>query len=175
MEAIHTIDRLRYNLNLGPGYNGYSDIIGAVNFDEAELSKICYWRNEGYSRIRVYDTESIEALITCWLPGSKSPIHNYQLQQGWIKVLKGTLELEYYDLSSGRPVLYGNKLIKEGQYVYLNDGMGYHRFINHSKSKVVALHFYCDKIEKWQQYNEGEGTVSEVEVGCDMVLDTPLQ
>lgn len=171
MEAIRTIDRLKYNLNMGPGYDGYSAMVEAIDFSEEELAKVCHWREEGYSRIRMYDTECVEALITCWLPGSKSPIHNYELQQGWIKVLQGTLELEYFDVSTGKPQLYGNKVIQAGQYVYLNDGMGYHRFINNGNSKAIAVSLYCDKIVKWHQFNEEDGTVQEVEVSCDLELD----
>ena len=171
MEAIRTIDRLKYNLNMGPGYDGYSAMVEAIDFTDEELDKVCFWRDEGYTRIRVYDTECVEALVTCWLPGSKSPIHDYELQQGWIKVLRGTLELEYFDVSAGKPQLYGNKVIKEGQYVYLNDGMGYHRFINNGKANAIAVSLYCDKIVKWHEFNEADGTVHEVEVGCHLELD----
>ena len=171
MEAITSIDRLLYNLNMGPGYEGYSSLIEAVNLSDEETEKVCLWKEEGYSRVRLYDTTSVEALISCWRPGSKTPIHDYKLQQGWIKVLKGTLELEFFNLSNGRAELYGNRVIRKGQYVYLNDGMGFHRFINNSKSDAIALHLYCDKITKWHVLNEDSGKVEEVEVGCDLNLD----
>jgi len=157
---------------MGPGYEGYSALVEAVDFDEAQLEKLCFWRDEGYTRIRIYNTESVEALVTCWLPGAASPIHDYELQQGWVKVLSGTLELEYFNLEKDKAVIYGNRSIGKGQYVYLNDAMGYHRFINNSGENVVALHLYCEKIVKWHEFNEKDGTISEVEVGCHLELDT---
>lgn len=172
MEAITTLKQLEYNLNLGSGFDGYGQMVSAINFSEEEVEKICFWLNDAYSRVRIYDTPSTEALITCWQPGAKSPIHNYQLQQGWIKVLKGSLELEYFDISKGKAQLYGNRIIEEGKYVYLNDGMGFHRFINSAKSRTIALHIYCDKIEKWTEFDEATGEVKEVEVGCDINLDS---
>lgn len=171
MEAITTLKQLEYNLNIGPGYDGYGQMVAAINFPEEEVERICFWLNNAYSRVRIYDTPSTEALITCWQAGAKSPIHNYQLQQGWIKVLKGSLELEYFDVSKGSAQLYGNQIIEEGQYVYLNDGMGFHRFINNSNTQTVALHLYCDKIEHWEEFDEATGSVSEVEVSCDVNLD----
>lgn len=171
MEAITTLSQLEYNLNMGSGYDGYGAMVSAIDFDEAEVQRVCRWPHEGYSRIRLYDTPSTEALVTCWQPGSMSPIHDYQLQQGWVKVLKGSLELEYFDISKGTAQLYGNRVINEGKYVYLNDGMGYHRFINNSNSKTVAIHLYCDKIEKWNEFDPSNGIVKEVEVKCDINLD----
>ncbi|WP_417589162.1 cysteine dioxygenase [Owenweeksia hongkongensis] len=171
MEAIKTIERLKYNLTLGPGYEGYSAMIEAIDLSIEELDKVCTWRDKDYTRIRVYDTESVEALITCWPPESRSPIHDYELQQGWIKVLSGTLELEYFNMSDGKATLYGNRSISKGQYVYLNDGMGFHRFINSSRENAVALHLYCDKILKWNEFNEADGSINEVKVGCHIELD----
>ena len=172
METITTLKQLKYNLNMGPGYDGYGQMVSAIDFSEEEFQNICSWLNDTYSRIRVYDTPSTEVLITCWNPGSKTPIHNYQLQEGWVKVLQGSLELEYFDISKGRPQMYGNKVIHEGEYAYLNDGMGYHRFINNSNSKTVAMHIYCDKIEHWEVFDENTGQINEVEVDCDINLDS---
>ncbi len=173
MEDITTLERLKYNLNMGPGYEGFSGLIESINLTDAELEKICKWQEDRYTRIRVYDTESLEAVITCWPAGSQGPIHNYELQQGWIKVLKGELYLEYYRLFSTDIEAYGKKEIKEGEYAYLNDGLGYHRFANRGDKPAIALHLYSDKITEWHKYNELTGLVELVPVTCDLELDLP--
>lgn len=173
MESISTLERLKYNLTMGPGHEGYQALIEAIDLSPEELEQICQWESQRYTRIRVYDTESLEAVITCWPPQTVGPIHNYELQQGWIKVLKGELDLEYYRLFSTDVQGYGKRRIGEGHFAYLNDGLGYHRFANHGAEPAIALHLYSDKITEWHAYNEKTGLVELVPVKCDVELDLP--
>lgn len=170
MEAITTLEQLRYNLTLGPGYEGYPAMIKAIDLGSEELEKVCYWKDDRYTRIRIYDTDCVEGLITCWPAGEEGPIHNYELQQGWVKVLKGELVLEYFRINP-KVEMYSRKVIPEGEYAYLNDSIGYHRFANRSDQRSVALHVYSDKITAWHQFDEATGTVSLVQTSCDIALD----
>lgn len=173
MEDITTLERLKGVLNLGPGNEGYAGLVDAIKLSEAELEKICSWQEDRYTRIRVYDTESLEAIITCWPAGIQGPIHNYELNHGWVKVLKGELYLEYYRLFSTEVQAYGKKVLKEGVYAYLKDGLGYHRFANREDHPAIALHLYSDKITRWHKYNELTGLVELVPVTCDFEWDVP--
>lgn len=171
METIKTLKQLTYNLNLGPGYEGYSGMMKAIHFDPEELEAICSWHPDHYTRIRIYDTQCVEALITCWPPGCKGPIHNYELQEGWIKMLKGELTLEYIGIRATTAEVYSSTVLKEGHFAYLNDGIGYHRFSNNSEEPSIALHFYSDKITEWHQFDEARGVVEVVPTHCDLELD----
>lgn len=170
MEAITTLEQLRYNLTLGPGFEGYSAMVNAIDLNQQELDEACYWKDERYTRIRIYDTDCVEGLITCWPAGKEGPIHNYELQQGWIKVLRGELVVEYFRLKP-KVEMYAEKVIRAGEYVYLNDNIGYHRFANRSDQRSVALHVYSDKITAWHQFDEATGAVSLVQTSCDFALD----
>lgn len=171
MEAITTLEQLVYNLNIGPGYEGYHGLVKAINLNPEEVERICQWEERDYTRIRFYNTDGLEGLITCWPAGVQGPIHNYELQQGWVKVLKGELTLEYYRLFSTDVEGYGKKKIKEGEHAYLNDGLGYHRFANHEADFAMALHLYSDKITHWHEYNTETGLVELVEVKVDQELE----
>lgn len=171
MEAIKSFKDLVYNLNMGPGYDGYVGLIKAVDFAPEELEGMCRWSDEKYQRIRFYDTDSLEALLTCWQAGQKGPIHNYEFQQGWIKMLRGRLWLEYFKPDAQQPQAYYQRMIEEGEVVYLNDGLGYHRFSNHSDEPAIALHFYAGKLLHWHEMDEKSGEVSDRQTTCDMVVD----
>lgn len=172
MEAIKTLKSLVYNLDLGPGYDGYISLIKAVDLPEEELDSICKWDEEKYQRIRFYDTDSLEGLVTCWEPKQKGPIHNYEFQQGWIKMLKGNLWLEYFkpgELQEPKP--YYQRLIQEGEVVYLNDGLGFHRFSNKSGKRAVALHFYASKLNHWHVMDEKTGEITDRQVTSDDIME----
>lgn len=171
MEAITTLDKLSYNLSLGPGIEGYNALIGAVDLSDEELEKVVQWDDDHYQRIRFYDTRSVEGLITCWKEGQRSPVHNYRFQQGWVKVLRGKLKLEYFHKDNGKLKSYNSQVIEEGEIFYLNDSLGFHRFANPGPGNTVALHFYSDKIESWQVYDEGTGEISEQKTRCDRSIE----
>ncbi|MDZ7847975.1 MAG: cysteine dioxygenase family protein [Owenweeksia sp.] len=165
------MDSLVYNLSLGPGYSGFTKMVEAIDLPAEELAKVCQWHKDRYQRIRIYDTEGLEALVTCWEPGQKGLIHNYKFQQGWLKILKGELKLEYFMKPTQNPKPYNTTSIKKGEVSYLNDNLGYHRFANHGKERCVALHFYSDKIKRWQVFDEDSGKIEEIETTCDRSVE----
>ena len=146
-------------------------MVKAVELPPAELKKVCQWSKDRYQRIRIYDTDGLEALVTCWEPGQKGPIHNYEFQQGWLKILEGQLKLEYFKKPTENLKPYNSMTIKQGEVSYLNDSLGYHRFTNPGKERCVALHFYSDKIKRWHVYDEGSGEVKELETTCDRSVE----
>lgn len=171
METIKSLDRLSYNLTLGPGIEGYNSLIAAVELPDEELGKVLQWDDDHYQRIRIYDTTGLEALITCWKPNQKGPVHDYRYQQGWVKMLRGQLKLEYFRDVKGRLEVYNSMIFKKGEVVYLNDNLGFHRFSNPGPGPSVALHFYSDKISRWQVYDENTGQIQVQDTACDKYVE----
>lgn len=171
MEAIKTYKELRYNLNHGPGYNGYLEMVKAIDLPEEEWQPLCHLNPIKYTRNCIYNTDELEVLVSCWPGRHSGPIHNYNLQQGWIKVLQGTLTLEFFDVKDGEAQGYGKKDIKAGDYVWLNDTSGFHQFRNEHINRAVAVHIYIDKIKEWQQFHRLTGEVDLVKPGYDFVHD----
>lgn len=171
METIKTLDNLSYNLSLGPGIEGYNTMIASVDLPDEELNKVTHWDDERYQRVSIYDTPGLEALITCFKPKQAGPIHDYSYQQGWVKVLRGQLKLEYYHSDNDHLKAYNSLVFKKGEVVYLNDNLGFHRFSNPGPGPTVALHFYSDKILRWHIYDEGTGVISEQDTSCDRYIE----
>ena len=171
MEAIKTYKELVYNLNRGPGYDGYTEMVKAIDLNPEEIRQICHWNPVKYNRNCIYDTDELEALITCWPPRHSGPIHNYNLQQGWIKVLKGMLTIEFFTIKEGKADGFGHRELKEGEIAWLNDSTGFHQFRNESINNAIAIHFYIDKIKSWEQFNAQDGKTSIVRPGYDFHLE----
>lgn len=172
MQPITTIKQLIRNLNMGPGYEGYKALIQAIELERSELDKICQW-GENHTRICLYDTDCLECLITCWSPGQTSPIHNYNFQQGWIKVLQGELILEYFNVEDGSKEieLTHREFMQTGDFTYINDSLGFHRFANTNAEEAIAIHLYADKVTEWSVYDDATGRMETIPTSYDMVIE----
>lgn len=171
MESIRTLEQLHHNLIMGPGYEGYAQLIKAIELPPKAYAPLCRWSETRYQRIRFYDTQSLEGLITCWKPGQYSSIHNYEDSVGWLKVLEGQIDWEHFS-----PQQYGakptyHKTFNPGEIGFLNDELGFHRFVNRGEAPTVMLVFYADKIERWQEFDPATLQISEKQVTVDLNLD----
>lgn len=168
---ITTLNQLVRNLNMGPGYNGYTSMVESINLPHEEYAHLLRFSQEKYQRIRFYDTDSIEGLITCWEPGQKSSIHNYESSVGWLKVLEGEIELQHFFPEKNALEPNFRKSFAQGDIGFLNDNLGFHRFVNQGKKRAVVLVLYSDKLERWKVWNEDKAEFEVKKVDCDLNLD----
>lgn len=168
---ITTFDQFQYNLTMGPGYDSYSELLKATNFNEEELQRICHFKDDRHSRICLYDSPGLEAIATCWKPGQESAIHNYDFNHGWLKILSGRLSLQYFVLKNGKPEKSNEIDLHTGTTFYLNDNLGYHRFVNNGGGSALALFIYSDKVTHWTAYDPKEEKFTEVDTFYDRHLD----
>lgn len=171
MESILTLAQLHHNLILGPGYEGYTELIKAIELAPESYAPLCRWSDDRYQRIRFFDTESLEGLITCWKPGQYSPIHTYENAIGWLKVLEGQIDWEHFSPEAHGAEPTFHKTFTTGQIGFLNDDLGFHRFINRGEDPTVMLILYADKIKQWRTFDPETGKVREQTVSVDFNLD----
>lgn len=171
MEAIVDLAQLQYNLNLGPGFGGYSELIKAVDFSEESLQELQHFSFQGYQRIRLYDSQVVEAVLTCWKPNQVGKIHNFHNSLGWFKVLSGELFLEHFQIKHDGPEKKYEFSYPAGTQGFLNDDLGFHRFSNPHASNAVAIFIYADKIEDWDVYNDATQIIERVPAKVDLDLD----
>ncbi len=173
MEAITTVDRLRYDLTLGPGYGGYSELLKAVHLDEKALKDYLRFSKDQYQRLRLYDTNMVEAVLTCWEPGQVGMIHDFHNSLGWFKVLRGAMGVQHYSIEKDEPKLRFDYDYPEDSQGFLNDDLGFHRFRNLSTGRSVVLHIYADKIKHWEVYNEKLHKIEDIEARVHVNFDKP--
>lgn len=156
VSEINSIEQLVKGLNMGPGYGGYLDILKAIKLPAEEWEKYCKWQDEQYTRNCLSNCDAYELLLMCWTKGQHSPIHNYSFQEGWIKVLKGELSIDLFriDRDSLSCVLDETIVIKEKEYTYLNDNMGFHRVRASGEDRTVSLHLHAERVKIWEVFED---------------------
>ncbi|MAC93909.1 MAG: hypothetical protein CMC96_00260 [Flavobacteriales bacterium] len=165
---ITTIEQLNKNLNLGPGYDGYIELVNSIKLPKEVWEKHCKWSDEEYTRNCLTAYEGHEVILMCWKKGQIAPIHTYALQEGWIKVLEGELVIETFivDRENKTAELNDTIYIKAGESTYLNDGMGFHRAYS-AVDKTVSLHLHIEKIQEWEEFDPERKTFKKVKPRYD--------
>jgi len=162
IQSIDTIEQLVHNLNLGPGYDGYTNLVDAIHIKAEELMQHLDPQAKQHQRLCLYDTPEIEAIATYWRPGQHSRIHDYNFQQAWTKVIKGQLILEFFDVFEGeaKAEITETRLLDQDEVIYMNNSFGYHRYSYLSEGDTIAIHLYADKIDQWHIYEPESGVIS---------------
>jgi hypothetical protein len=171
METIKDLAQLKYNLSLGPGYGGYSELLKAIDFSAQELSRYTQFSDQHYQRIRLYDSNLIEAVLSCWKPFQVGDIHNFRDSVTWFKVLKGEVLLENFDLSVDALEPSFTTSYEAGQMGFLNDELGYHRFHSKSEEEAIIIHLYSEKLVGKAVYNPEDAEVKFVATEVDKNFD----
>lgn len=155
LSDIKSIAQLKKNLNLGPGYGGYMDLLAAIKISKEEWEPFCTWKEKRYTRNCIASCDGYELLLMCWEAGQQSPIHNYNFQESWIKVLQGSLTIEIFEIDphSKKVVLDEEIQLNEKEYLYLNDTMGFHRVKNDYPKETVSLHLNIEKVTQWTVFH----------------------
>lgn len=173
---IKGIDELIKSLNMGPGYEGYAGLLESIEFDEHDWRTFTRWMDNRYTRNCIASCDSYELLLMCWQKGHTSPIHNYDSQEGWIKVLQGELTIDYYDIDRKEKCgeKTGSQIIKEGEFVCLTDDFGFHKVTNSSSGNTISLHINIEAVKEWEVFQEFEEAIIKVKplldfknFGCD--------
>jgi cysteine dioxygenase len=127
LAPIESIEQLKKNLNLGPGHGGYIELVKAIQIPLEDWKPFISWNAEEYTRNCIANCESYELLLMCWQKDQASPIHNYSLQEGWVKVIEGELNIETHEVNSHDLTheLKEKVVVREGETTYLNDSMGF--------------------------------------------------
>lgn len=153
--TIKTIAELKRNIHLGPGYGGYTEILKAIEIPYEKWKAICNFSDESYTRNCLSCCDEYELLLMCWKEGQKSPIHSYQFQESWLKVLKGELTIDTYQVNKSdmTAVKTNSVVVSAGEFSYLNDSMGFHSIRNSGSEPVSSLHLHVDRITEWEVFN----------------------
>lgn len=153
--SIKTVEQLLKNINLGPGYGGYMEILKALDIPLSEWSPFEKWSTSHYTRNCISSCEEYELLLMCWQPNQHSPIHNYSFQEGWIQVLEGELTIDTYSVDRDAKTAHKQNsiTIKKGEFYYLNDDMGFHCVRNSSSEQTKSLHLHVDRITQWEIFD----------------------
>jgi hypothetical protein len=154
---------------MGAGYGGYLDLVKSIKLPETEWDPFCQWKENRYTRNCISSCDEYELMLMCWGKDHRSPIHSYDFQESWIKVLKGELTIEVYRVDREKKVaeLDYEMIIRENEYTYLNDNMGFHRIKNSSPENTISLHLNIEKVNQWEVFHDCKNEIEVVQPKYD--------
>jgi hypothetical protein len=151
---VHSVKELVHHLDQGVGYAGWVGLMRALKIGQEEVRPYLTWNDERYTRNRLAYDDTYELLAMAW-----EPVHDYRSREGWAYVVQGELTEERYYRSPGGSelTLISSGRITEGNFTYMTDLIGMHRFLNSSEGRTISLHLYSEPVSEWTAYDPEEG------------------
>ena len=109
----------------------------------------------GYDRRCLYRNEKYEILCLVWESCAESPIHNHAKNGCVMKLLKGELIEELFDLKGKEVKSICSRCVDPMmKSQYIDNTMGVHKISNLTESKTYSLHIYSPPRHKVTLYEE---------------------
>ena len=132
----------------------YNKIIRSVLIPQEAFEVFCSWSEECYTRNCIFENENFELILICWEKDQKTPIHDHDGEECWVKVIDGTLKETLYKETSGGPTQFKSSISEKGAISYMMDFMGYHKLENISDRRAMSLHLYAKPIKKCNVFDD---------------------
>jgi cysteine dioxygenase len=118
-----------------------SRTICSAEIDDEDIGHCMLFGDNSYRRNLLYAGGTFQALIICWKPGQRSPIHDHMGSSCVLKVLKGMATETKFKLGDSGLAPDGTMLVPSGLVVASRD-MDIHEVANEGTGVLVTLHVY---------------------------------
>ena len=107
----------------------------SLEINQLNIQKYCFWDIENYTRNLISKTEAYELYVCCWEPEQESAFHDLNGQAGWVKVIKGDLQMS--TVKKGNVEI---QSINEGFVSCIENKTEIYSLKNHSKKRAISIH-----------------------------------
>lgn len=115
----------------------------AVDIDPAEVQPFIKFSSDSYRRNLMRAGPAYHALILCWRPGQRSPIHDHRGSSCGVKVLRGTATETVFERTREGHVLAVRSRRLEAGYCCGTQDEDIHQLSNiEPEGDLVTLHIY---------------------------------
>ena len=81
-----------------------TELLSEGTIDEASLARWVHFRDDRYCRSQIFRNDHFEVLVLTWKAGHGTSIHNHSGNLGWVRVLRGEMREERFELEGGGSV-----------------------------------------------------------------------
>lgn len=129
----------------------------AMNITIDDVTPYIHFEPDGYSRNLIRRGPGYEALLLCWSPGQRSPIHDHVGSSCGLIVLKGEAVEQVYE-HDGKDHLVPTVVhrYKPGKVCGTQDA-DIHEIINDSDDDLITLHIYTPPLGAINIYDPHTG------------------
>ena len=143
----------------------YNRLLRSIKLQPNDFEAYSYWLADRYTRNCIIDTEKFQLMLLCWEEGHKTPIHDHDGEECWVKVIEGELkEIIYKNNEKDELVAVKSSISKANQVTYMKDFMGFHSLENVSNTRSMTLHLYAKPIRKCNIFNENSKAFEETKL-----------
>lgn len=154
---VEKLNKIKYFEDTKPLLNYFTPNINNINmFNYRYINGIKnkeildVTRNNGYTKMKVFENNLLDCYFIYWDPYSCSPIHNHPNNGCYFKILNNNLieqkynyVHDYYDKTKMcRLKETEKKIITKNKISYIDDFVGYHRICNPNNNIVTSIHIY---------------------------------
>jgi len=127
---------------------------------------VCFDR-DNYRRNLLHTGRCYEALVLCWRPGQRSPIHDHRDSSCGVRVLAGTAtETRFARNETGLVFATGSRTLPEGSICATADADTHQMSNLQPAGDLVTLHIYSPALRRMNVYSLTDPAVREY---CDPV------
>ncbi len=121
-----------------------------------ELQPYISWNDKRYTRNCIARDDYFELILLCWEKGQRTPIHNHDEQECWVKVIQGDFAESFYayePLTDSMKYV-GTDIVAQHEVTSIEDQALYHSLENINRGRSMSLHLYMKPIAECLVYNK---------------------
>lgn len=78
------------------------DLVAGAKLSDRELARYTGARPDRYARRQVHRSRNFDVLVLTWMPGQGTPIHNHAGNLGWVRLVRGLVVEDRFQLVPSR-------------------------------------------------------------------------
>jgi predicted metal-dependent enzyme (double-stranded beta helix superfamily) len=98
------VDRLERLSPQGITVPAVQELIADGSLDDGELQRFIGTRPDKYARRHVHRGRYFDVMVLTWAPGQFTPVHNHAGNCGWVRLVRGRIAEETFQLVPGSAV-----------------------------------------------------------------------
>ncbi len=137
----------------------------ALALKPEEIERYKYFSDENYQRNLIREGNVYHALLLCWLPGQRSPIHDHKGSSCGVRVIEGVgMETVFAQTEEGLVYPY-NSMPRREKEVFGSQDLDIHQMSNLQASgkNLITLHVYSPPLLNMGVYSLTDSRVRECE------------
>ena len=141
------------------------DHLARLDLTRDDLSAFSIFDAECYCRNKLRTGPAYEALLVCWRPGQRSPIHDHVGSSCAFRILQGDCTETVYEPvgdirpgGSGAPVQRVDRHVESEGFVCATQDADIHEVSNEGESNLQTLHIYSPPMAKMGTYEAVDET-----------------
>lgn len=152
----------------------YKNVLEQAIISTEDIKKFSFFSDNFYTRNLIFANDKFELIALCWKGLQRTPIHDHNGSDGWLRVVQGAVLETIYEWNKTSKKANLKKIISKeelgpGGTSHVNDDIGVHSICNHSNGETITIHLYAPRILKCNYIDQDNRSTKERVLGFHSV------